>query len=165
MSSSTVPAGFGEAGLEEESGKLHPLSSAQEMEDGLQDSTEERAGKGLLEESLDGPFGLLSWAVDSLQLADLLGWHFLFGLCAAGFIGCPVPSLMAQLGVVCLIMLGRSGSSAMGDRGRWVSVPRCMIMVPGALTEPPSKSDSIGRRWCRILKSCPSNERMSAGAS
>lgn len=93
VSGSTVPAGFGEAGLEEESGKLHPLSSAQEMEDGLQDSTEERAGKGFLEESLDGPFGLLSWAVDSLQLADLLGWHFLFGLCAAGFTGCPVPSM------------------------------------------------------------------------
>lgn len=73
MSCSTVPAGFGEAGLEEESGKLHPLSNTQETEDGLQDTTEERAGKGFLEESFDGPFGLPSCVVDPLQLADLLG--------------------------------------------------------------------------------------------
>lgn len=73
MSHSTVPAGFEEAGLEEESGKLHLLSNTQEMEDGLQDTTEERAGKGFLDESFDGPFGLLSYMVDLLQLADLLG--------------------------------------------------------------------------------------------
>lgn len=56
-----------------ESGELHPLSHTQEMEDGLQDTTEERAGKGFLEESFDGPFGLLSCVVDPPQLADLLG--------------------------------------------------------------------------------------------
>lgn len=60
MSRSTVPAGFGEDGFEEESVKLHPLSNTQEMEDGLQDTREERADKGFLEESFAGLFGLLS---------------------------------------------------------------------------------------------------------
>lgn len=51
---------------------IHSLN-AQEMEDGLQDTTEERGGKGFLEESFDGPFGLLSCVAGPLQLADLLG--------------------------------------------------------------------------------------------
>lgn len=59
--------------MEEESSKLNALFKTQETEDGLQDTTEERAGKGFLEESFDGSFGLLSCVVDPLQLADLLG--------------------------------------------------------------------------------------------
>lgn len=51
---------------------IHSLN-AQEMENGLQDTTEERAGKAILEESFDDPFGLLSCVIDPLQLADLLG--------------------------------------------------------------------------------------------
>lgn len=119
MSRSTVPAGFGEAGLEEESGKLHPLSSTQEMEDGLQDTTEERTGKGLLEESFDGPFGLLSCVVDPTQLTGLLGQHFLFGLCAAGFVGCPVPGTNSTAQCDLPLYTWKIRQQCSGDRGRW----------------------------------------------
>lgn len=51
---------------------IHSLNT-QEREDGLQDTTEERAGKAILEESFHGSFGLLSCMIDPLQLADLLG--------------------------------------------------------------------------------------------
>lgn len=54
---------------------------------------------------------------------------------------------------------------AAGGRGRWVSAAALPSTAPDALAEPPSKNSSTGRRWCRVLKSCPGNEGMSAGAS
>lgn len=95
------------------------------MEDGLQDTREERADRGFLEESFAGLFGLLSWVADLLQLTDFLGWHFLWAVCRLYSAQCQV-HWTAQLGcVACLSTHGRSGSSAAGGRGRWVSVQHC----------------------------------------
>ena len=58
--------------MEEESGQLHPLSDTREAEDGLQDTTEERVDRGFSEESLGGPFGLLTCVLAPLQLAGFL---------------------------------------------------------------------------------------------
>lgn len=71
VSRSAGPAGFGEAGLEEEwPSSIHSPTSR--VEDGLQDTTEEK-GKGYSGEALDSLFGLLSCVLDPLQLTGLLG--------------------------------------------------------------------------------------------
>lgn len=117
---------------------------------------------------------ILCWPIWPAQLsgrspaAHWLSWHFLFGLCTSSTV--PVQCLCqvhwtAQLGcVACLSAPGGSGSSAGGGRGRGVKCTALPSTVPSALAEPPS-TNSSGRRWCRIPKSCLGNEGMSAGAS
>jgi len=90
-----------------------------EMAGGLQDTTEGRAGKGILEESFDGPFGLLSRLAGPLQLAGLASsvWAGRSGLrrvpCAW--------DVSQHSSVRCASVLGRAGSSAVGGGG--ASIP------------------------------------------
>lgn len=89
MSHPTGPAGFGEAGLEEESGQLHPLSNIQEAEDGLQDTKEKRVFRGVLRWPI-WPAHLCACPSAARWLAGLA--FSASRLRAAGSIGCPVPS-------------------------------------------------------------------------
>lgn len=115
---------------------------------------------------------ILCWPIWPAQLS---GWspaaHWLAGLAfSVGFVQalqCPVPSTLNGTAGVCglpqyLWEIRQQCSGWQRQMGECTALPST---VPGALAEPPSKNDSNGRRWCRILKSCPGNEGMSAGAS